>query len=338
MALSAVPTLHQTDCFHPHEDPDDHWDLATQFALAYQGWIDLKGVLIDYPPASIEGNPAIGAVSQLNVITGRAVPVGVGSESKAACDADIAAVAAQTPLNGGLRLIVDTLEQAPAPVTIHIVGSSRDVAVAATAYPDLFREKCRAIYLNAGSSAGSTPEYNVALDPFSYSKLFAVPCPLYWMPCFHDQDRIFTGGPHGTFWQFRQGEILPHLSDRLQRYFTYALGRNPDHRWLSHLCRPTDRPLLQELEAGLRNMWCTAGFLHAAGKTVTVDGEIADADAPHIRPVFDCVPVSVSCDADGRTRWEPASSDTRFIFRVRDTDRYSAAMTAALRTLLSRLP
>ena len=24
-----VPTLHVTDLFRPHNDPDDHWDLAT---------------------------------------------------------------------------------------------------------------------------------------------------------------------------------------------------------------------------------------------------------------------------------------------------------------------
>ena len=30
-----VPVIHQTDCFHHHADPDDHWDLASQFALAY---------------------------------------------------------------------------------------------------------------------------------------------------------------------------------------------------------------------------------------------------------------------------------------------------------------
>lgn len=28
------PLIHQTDLFHPHGDPDDHFDLATVFALA----------------------------------------------------------------------------------------------------------------------------------------------------------------------------------------------------------------------------------------------------------------------------------------------------------------
>ena len=37
-----VPTLHVTDLFRPHNDPDDHWDLATQYALACQGRVDLR--------------------------------------------------------------------------------------------------------------------------------------------------------------------------------------------------------------------------------------------------------------------------------------------------------
>lgn len=47
-----VPTLHVSDLFRPHDDPDDHWDLATQYALAFQGRVDLRGVMIDFPKAA----------------------------------------------------------------------------------------------------------------------------------------------------------------------------------------------------------------------------------------------------------------------------------------------
>ncbi len=47
-----VSFIHQTDLFHPHGDPDDHWDLATVYALAVQKRINLVGVLFDYPPPS----------------------------------------------------------------------------------------------------------------------------------------------------------------------------------------------------------------------------------------------------------------------------------------------
>lgn len=336
MPKQKVPTLHQTDCFHPHCDPDDHWDLATQYALAYREDIDLKGVLIDYPPH--DGDPAIGAVSQLSVITGKTAPVGVGSRIKAFCDEDVARIAAQKPLNAGIQMVLRALEESPEPVVIHIVGSARDIAIAAAIKPELFRQKCRAIYLNAGSSRGKDLEYNVNLDPFSYSRMFSVPCPLYWMPCFHDQDLFMTPGTHGTFWRFRQDEILPHLSGQMKNFFTYALGRIEDHRWLRYLNQPADEKMLQTFGAQTRNMWCTAGFLHAAGLTVAADGEIAERGTLGIRPVFDFVPIAVSCADDGRTVWEPAASETRFIFRVVDPDRYQAAMTKALCTLLSEMP
>ena len=56
--------IHQTDLFHPHGDPDDHWDLATVFALAGQGQLNLRGIVIDYPPPHRAGDPATLAVAQ----------------------------------------------------------------------------------------------------------------------------------------------------------------------------------------------------------------------------------------------------------------------------------
>lgn len=193
-----VPVLHQTDIFHHHADPDDHWDLACQFALAYMDEIELKGVLIDYPPAADFfgmdcGDPAIAAVAQMNYITGLAVPISIGTERKARSDDEALEIAKEKVPGGGFNLIVKTLREAEEPVVIHIVGSCRDVAIAAKAYPELFKEKCRAVYLNAGSGSGDVLEYNVALDPYAYSVMFDLPCPLYWMPCFHNVESMETG-------------------------------------------------------------------------------------------------------------------------------------------------
>ena len=44
-----VPFIHQTDLFRPHNDPDDHWDLATLYALGATEYLDPIGVLIDSP-------------------------------------------------------------------------------------------------------------------------------------------------------------------------------------------------------------------------------------------------------------------------------------------------
>ena len=84
--------------------------------------------------------------------------------------------------------------------------------------------------------------------------------------------------------------------------------------------------------------WCTAGFLHTAGKTVTTDGRIVDADTPGIQPVFDFMPIAVICDDNGHTNWSTQESTQRFIFRVLAPEQYEAAMTKALRELLSCIP
>lgn len=69
--------LHTTDLFHPHCDPDDHFDLALQFALFVQGHTVLRQVLIEHPARTHmerEHAPAIAAVSQMNEITEKTFP------------------------------------------------------------------------------------------------------------------------------------------------------------------------------------------------------------------------------------------------------------------------
>ena len=62
------------------------------------------------------------------------------------------------------------------------------------------------------------------------------------------------------------------------------------------------------------------------------------ATTPQARPVYTFDPVRVRCGADGVTQWSPdPGSRDRFLFHVRDRERYPAAMTAALGALLSSL-
>ena len=39
-----VPMVYATDLFHPHDDPDDHFDLATVLAMPE---LDVKAILLD---------------------------------------------------------------------------------------------------------------------------------------------------------------------------------------------------------------------------------------------------------------------------------------------------
>ncbi len=352
----AIPMIHVTDLFRPHDDPDDHWDLACVYALAFQGHVDLRGILIDYPKPERPNDPDVLSVSQMNYLTGKAVPVMVGSPEWIEPEDAVRPVHASALR--GIRALLDMLRRSPEPVVINILGSCRDVAIAGRLEPELFAAKCRAIYLNAGSgtpdkSKAARLEWNVQLDPVAYAAIFDIPCPIYWMPCFEvlrptaAEVEQFAG--YATFYRFRQGDVLPHLSQGTRNFFAYMFrhGRSETKHttaedlrpnWLRYLVDEPEPQLLDRIDAMDRNMWCTGGFLHAAGMTVTPGGVIvplADAD----EPVFTFDPICVTCAADGVTGWQDASTETdRFIFHVRDRQRYAAAMTTAMRSLLSHLP
>jgi hypothetical protein len=341
-----TPVLHVTDLYRPHMDPDDHWDLACVYALAYHGDIELKGVLIDHPPENAgRRNPDIAAVAQMNLIAGTYVPVAIGSGLPMKSRDDVQEYAPATE-RYGVGMVLDVLQKSPEPVVINILGTSRDVAIAGKKEPELFKAKCAGIYLNAGTGSpkmgpASKLEYNVTLDKFAFAAVFDLPCPVYWMPCFEElgSGRQWEAREYGTYYNFRQDQILPHLSDKVQNYFAYMFGKNTDSNWLGYLKGKKDESLLTKAGNMYRNMWCTAGFLHAAGHTVTRGGQIAPLNEKHAEPVFTFSAVKVKCDDNGVTHWiGDDSSKDRFIFHVRDRDNYQSAMTAAMKSLLMSLP
>jgi len=340
MQPKSVPVIHQSDLFHPHADPDDHWDLACQYALALGGGITLEGILLDYPVDPSYGDPSIQAVNQLNYLTGLSVRCGVGLSEKTRSDADIDRMLGSGRGLSGVNMVLDILERSAEPVAIHIVGSCRDIAAAARRAPELFRTKCAALYLNAGSSNPESPmEYNVVLDPYTYALMFRLPCPVYWMPCFDMIREPLTVGEFGTFYKFRQGEILPELSASMQNFFLYALSRTADGHWLSALEQPVDDRGLRWFSGLYRNMWCTGGFLHTTGKTVLRSGEITELGAHPDEEVFRFEPVEVTCSNDGVTSWRMGGGETgRYLYRIADLERYEPAMITAMKTLLRTLP
>jgi hypothetical protein len=352
-----VAMLHVTDLFRPFADPDDHWDLACTYALARRGDVHLLGVIIDYPPRAAY-DPDVQAVAQMNYLTGLSAPVIVGSPRRVSAS-DVDRPENRTAL-GGMRAIIDILRRASQPVVISVLGSSRDVALAGKLEPKLFAEKCAGIYLNAGSGTpdktlAARLEYNVALDPVSYAMIFDLPCPVYWMPCFEvvpgSGDESFAVGTYGTYYRFQQKEILPRLSDRVQNYFAFVFKQGFPERsaqrdrsaafrsnWLHYLEGAKDQGLLARQGDQYRNMWCTGGFLHAAGLGVDSEGKLVPLHELN-SPLFTFDPVQVKCDANGVTAWRPdAQACNRFLFHVRDRAHYATAMTAAMRTLLRTLP
>jgi hypothetical protein len=346
-----------TDLFRPYADPDDHWDLACVYALALAGRIELAGIMIDHPPEDFHRDPDVLAVAQMNRITGLAVPVVVGSSRR--ISPSEASLPGSGAAAGGARALLSMLRKSRLPVIINVLGSSRDVALAGRLEPGLFAEKCAAVYLNAGSGTADPAlaarlEYNVVLDPVSYAAMFDLPCPVYWLPCHEispdEHEETFKAGPRGTYYKFLQKEILQSLSPRVQNYFAFMFKQGNTEKeyqgqedalrpdWLRYLEGSGEKPLLARQGEKTRNMWCTAGFFHAAGLSVSADGTVGEAGSA-ASPVFAFDPVRVRCGENGITEWSanPDSRD-RFLFGVRDEERYPGAMTAAMRDLLGGLP
>jgi len=334
----AVPVIHATDLYHPHADPDDHFDLASLYALSQWGLLDLKGIMIDYPGRADLSDPDVLGVAQMNYYTGLAVPVIIGTSSRMKNRNDVAEGAARSDLHG-ITWLLNTLRNSPEPVVVNIVGAATDVAIAIKREPGLFKKKCKAIYLNAGSAylrEDKKLEYNVELNPSAYAAIFDAPCPVYWLPCFNM--KTFGAGEYGTYYKFLQGDVLPYLPPRLQNYFLYMLDRKEGTNWFSYLNRQPETELLSKHNQLMRNMWCTAGFFHAAGKKVTPDGEIVDLSSDK-ESVYSFKPVKVTCTDQGLTTWEIQPRNTgRFIFHIEDLSKYQSAMTTALKSLLMQLP
>ncbi len=338
-----IPVIHQTDLFRPHNDPDDHWDLACVYAFAFGSDIELKGVVIDYPPPHHRGDPDVLALAQMNYITGLYVPFSIGSPLAATTSKNHQkkSLSDEAP---AVRMIVDTLKNASSPVVIHIAGSCREVAQAGILFPELFREKCAGIYLNAGTGSreaatGAELEYNVRLDPVAFRAIWEIPCPIYWLPCFEVITNQIHVSAFGSWYDFLQADILFHLSAKVQQYFAYALGKIQEPNWLDYLHRESEQELLAKQAQLRRNMWCTAGFFHAAGKSIAADGKILPRDQAGADQVFTFDPIEIHCEANGMTTWSPAAASTeRHILQVKDVKNYSQAMTTAMRTLLATLP
>jgi hypothetical protein len=327
-------------------DPDDHWDLACVYALTRRGDIELKGIIIDYPPAGQKNcNPDIAAVAQMNRITGLCAPVVTGSPHPMKSRDDAQPYATPSDLQG-VQMILDTLRTSDRPVVITVTGSSRDVAVAGKRAPDLFAAKCAAVYLNAGTGTpekkpSASLEYNVTLDKVAYASMFDLPCPVYWLPCFEGTES--DGGPlvreYASHYVFRQSEILPRLSLPVRNYFAFMFGRYPDSNWLGYLARTPDETLLAEHAGKDRHMWCTAGLFHTAGYSITPAGEALPRPVANAAAVFEFEPIQVTCGEDGITQWHhDPQSNNRFVLHIRSRDDYQAAVTRAMGTLLTSLP
>jgi len=341
IAAAGNPLIHVTDLFHPHGDPDDHFDLAVTYALAQRGAFNLRGVVIDYPPAFRAGDPAVIAVTQMNRLTGLSVPVSVGTSRRLKNRKD-AFLDAPLQETAAVRFILSQLRAADRPVALLCVGSAADIVVASLREPEQFKAKCAGVYLNSGAAHDNPVnptqlEFNVRLDPAAYAAMFDLPCPLFWFPCW-DTTEIRQSNASGSFYWLPHRQALREVSAGLANYFAYMFEKSANPKWLRAMQAMPPEALWNRILGDKRGMWSTASQFAAAGLSVTKAGEIVSANDAGNECVFKLTPVEVACGDDGRTKWKRVEVPTgRWMLSVTDVTRYPAAMTRALETLMKEL-
>lgn len=336
-----VPLIYCTDLFHPHDDPDDHFDLATIYALPE---VQVLGIVLDQG-ANQEKRPGNIPVSQLNALTGRKVPTAIGL-SQALRNPQDTGQDQPEPYQAGVRMILESLRSSPEPVTILTVGSVRDIAAAFYREPELFRQKVRRIGIYIGEASDETfVEYNVGLDPQAYVGLMRSGLPIYWLPCF--DGGIWQNRGHASFWQASHADLLRQAPPELVQYFIYALERDTSDP-MAFVRAAVDPVRQQRLFEQTRNLWCTATFAVLLGRDLQlVNGKYQtvprkparEIDLSLTNALFQFEPVDVTITDTGVVRYgKGPGSHTVWLFKIRDTANYARGMTEATAALLQEFP
>lgn len=307
----SVPIIYSTDLYHPHDDPDDHFDLATLYAVPE---FDILGIVIDRGERGAD-RPGVCAIQQMNHITGRDVPYALGLTHNLASPTDRGENQPGETC-GGIELILNGLRQSQKPVTLFIIGSLRDIAAAYNREPELFAKKVSRMYVNAGHSSGGN-EWNVDLDRHAYFRILGSSLPVYWMPCFGDNGYL-------TFWKFQHSQVLDSVPLAVQNFFIYALKKSDPKTAdpIEALKAPIALEDKEQIWKNERNMWCTAGFLHAAGRANETF-------------TFEKKPVRLD-EANAKTTVGEQGIEL-YTFHQSDKAAYTRSMTETLRGLLAGL-
>lgn len=345
-AAQGVPLIYSSDLYHPHGDPDDHFDLATLFSLPE---IDLEGIVLDNAqgPRSQKASPGQIPVEQMLHLTGRKVPYAIGLATRLNSPKDDGR-SQPADEQAGVALLLDTLRKSPGKVALMTTGSVRDVAAAWNREPQLLREKVARLYMAIGDPSGAEEyEWNVTLDPQAYVCVLQSGLPISWYPCFDGGH--WQRGTYATYWKFTQRDVLETVPLGLQNWFIFALTKPQGVDPIAFLSAPQQAEAREQVWQMPRNMWTTIALLNVAGREIyeRPDGhfvartpEAAAREGLGGRKIevvrFDPVAVQVAANEGGKLRlkvdFHPAQSNLQ-ISHVVD-ERYEQIMTDCLGDLL----
>jgi len=283
-----VPIIYSTDLYHPPSDPDDHFDTAVLFAMKE---FDIRCIVLDNglgrqvePGVKAEFRHRIGRppLEQLMHITGRKVKYGPGLPLKLGSTTD-KGLRQPAENQASIEMMLGELRASEEKVTLFLNGSCRDFAAAFNRDPELFRQKVKAIYCNAGivveKGAAAQIDYNVELDPAAFFRLFETGVPLYWCSTRPKMSERAPGGPYSTNFWIHEQRIIRAGSPQVQNYFIYCLTSSKEDP-IAFLDSGLQKiPMARAFAGdGGRFIWCTAPFVHAAGRNIYRKG-IADFHA-----------------------------------------------------------
>ncbi|MFC1563555.1 nucleoside hydrolase [candidate division KSB1 bacterium] len=333
-----VPLIYCTDLYHPHQDPDDHFDLAAIYAMRE---FKVEAIILDDGDRQ-EQTPGAIPIDQLNRLTGRNVPYAIGLAEKLKSPGDTAAGEPEK-YQGGVNMILEILEKAEKPVTVITVGSVRDVAAAYNRNPELLKNKIDKIMIFIGEAKAGFNEYNVRLDENAFVRIMNSGLPVYWVPCFDKGAE--KGERYASYWTATHEELLRSASDPVINFFTYALLHKDEENYTGCLYNEVDPGEKEQIMAQERNLWCTAVFTYAAGRKFVLRNEewiavpengIRAGDI--VDQIFTFSPVLIFAQDKGEVLYEETGrSHVINRFRVLRRDIYYQSMTSVTRNLIGEL-
>jgi hypothetical protein len=332
----SVPVVYSTDLSHPHDDPDDHFDIVTLYALKE---LDILGIILDQGKRQ-DRAPGRIPVEQMNALTGRNVPCAVGLSDPLKTPVD-QAVGQDTKYQNGVELIIKSLKRSADPVTIITVGSLRDTAAAFNRQPDLFRKKVAKLLIFIGEASANTTEWNVGLDTNAFIRIMNSGLPVWWVPCFDGGN--FKNRGNASFWTADQAELLRDAPDSVMNFFIYALHNKTLPHHLNYLYSEVNDQDKALVLTGRRRLWCAAVFTLVAGRIIIeregeyipVNPEEARSEDEKVHP-FRFLPFSLFVDENARVVYEESErSHTIHRYEIIENDRYARIMTSVTRYLIS---
>ena len=334
-----VPVIYCTDLFHPHDDPDDHFDIACLYAIKE---IEIKAIILDQGQKQ-KNKPGSVPISQLNHITRRNIPHAIGLSDELKFPEDKGLWQAKE-YQDGVDLVLKTLKTSKGPVSIISVGSLRDIAAGYNRSPNLFKAKVDRLFIFIGeASKKGHIEYNVGLDKNAYIRIMNSGLPIYWVPCF--DGGLWQNNGRASYWKASHKDLLGRVSNRVMNYFIYALLKKNEKNPIQYLDNEINIDDRNKVLSMNRNLWCTAIFAHIAGRRfvrrgnefISIPMSASYSKEQVIRP-FTFEEVSVFVDEKANFFYEHTNKAVKIKqFHILTPDTYAEVMTSVTAQLLLHL-